>query len=80
MTLNLKREKTGSLYLFNKSVCINFYDKKCERLNNNVLDFDSENILRLEVQCKKSKTNAIKYKYNFDVKFLLYFLSKELSI
>jgi hypothetical protein len=76
----IRKHKQGSYYIFNKSTIINFYDKSDERLKKKGEVVESaKDILRLEVQCKKGKTNAMKYKYDFDIKYLGYFLSKELS-
>lgn len=76
----VRKHKEGSYYISNKSTIINFYDKSDERLKKKGEVVESaKDILRLEVQCKKGKTNAMKYKYDFDVKYLGYFLSKELS-
>lgn len=72
-------QRQGSFYLKSNSVNINFYNKEEERLNNNILDNNSKNILRLEVQCKKEKTNNIKFKKQFRTKNLLYFFNKDLS-
>ena len=72
--------KKGSFYLKSKSVRINFYDKANERLNNSHEEVESaKNILRLEVQLLKSKTDAMRYKYKFNIKHLGYFLSEEIS-
>ena len=75
----VRKHKEGSLYLFNKSVRINFYDKENERLNNDEVVESAKNILRLEVQCLKNKTNSLKKKYNFDAKILGNYLSEEKS-
>lgn len=72
-------QKEGSFYLSSNGVNINFYDKNNERLNNNILDKDSINILRLEIQCKKSKTDNIKSRRQFATKNLYYFFKEDLS-
>ena len=77
----IRKHKEGSFYLFNKSTIINFYDKQAERFNNTGENLDSaRDILRLEIQCKKGKTDYIKYKHNFEMKYLGYFTSEELSL
>ena len=77
----LRKHKEGSFYIFNNSTIINFYDKELERFNNTGKILESaKDILRLEIQCKKGKTDYIKYKYNFDIKYLGYFTSEELSL
>jgi hypothetical protein len=73
--------KKGSFYLQSKSVKINFYDKANERLNNTGEDVESaENILRLEVQLLKGKTDAMKKSHEFDMKYLGYYLSEKISL
>ena len=76
----------GSLYMRNKSVTINFYDKKDEQENaymwgnSNKQDImDSQNLLRFEVQCKRYKTNSLKQKYNFSSKCLSHFLCEYMA-
>lgn len=77
----VRKHKEGSFYIFNNSTIINFYNKEIERLNNTGKQLESaKDILRLEIQCKKAKTDYMKYKYNFDIKYLGYFTSEELSI
>lgn len=77
----VRKHKEGSFYIFNNSTIINFYDKELERFNNTGKILESaKDILRLEIQCKKGKTDYIKYKYNFDIKYLGYFTSEELSL
>jgi len=79
-TSKCKKQKKGSFYLSSKSVRINFYDKANERLNNTGEHVESaKDILRLEVQLLKSKTDAMKYKYEFEMKELHNFVSEELS-
>ena len=76
-----RKHQKGSFYIFNKSTIINFYNKELERLNNTGEALESaKDILRLEIQCKKGKTDYMKYKYNFDIKYLGYFTSEELSL
>lgn len=81
-----RKQKKGSFYLNSKSVGINFYDKEKERKDNkekyNVSDqdiFNSKNILRIEVQLNKSKTDYLKYKYKFETKELHNYLTLEES-
>lgn len=70
----------GSLYLFNKSVTINFYDKENEVLSKKIDANPCKNILRLEVQCKKSKTNYISIKNEFGNRFAKNFFDEQLSL
>ena len=58
-----RKQLEGSFYLYNKSIAINFYD----------------NLLWLEVQCNKSKTNNIKYKKGFDINHVKNYLKMNLS-
>lgn len=77
----IRKHKKGSFYIFNNSTVINFYDKQEERFNNSGDIIDSaKDILRLEIQCKKAKTDYMKYKNKFDMKFLGYYTSEELSL
>lgn len=84
-------QKEGSYYIFsyvnNKkkkkeepNVIINFYDKFDERLKNakNIVP-SAKNILRLEIQCSKTKTDYIKEKYGWETKYLVNYLKEELS-
>lgn len=87
------RHRVGSLYYTNKSTNINFYDKQDELKNQQAQDISkkstsfitdehikqSENILRLEVQCKQGKTNYLKCKYDLDTKHIKYFLNADMS-
>lgn len=79
-TAKNRTHKKGSFYIQSKSVKINFYDKANERLNNTGEVVESaKDILRLEVQLLKSKTDAMKYSYKFEMKELHNFLSEEMS-
>jgi hypothetical protein len=79
-TSKCRKHKEGSFYLRSKSVRINFYDKANERLNNTGKEVESsKDILRFEVQLLKSKTDAMKYSYKFELKELHNFLSEEVS-
>lgn len=76
----VRKHQKGSFYIYNNSTTINFYDKEVERLNNTGKWLENaKDILRLEIQCKKAKTDYMKYKYKFDIKYLGYFTSEELS-
>lgn len=75
----VRKHRKGSFYLFNDSVTINFYNKESERFSQNLNKDGAKNLLRLEIQCKKSKTNTIKAKNEFDSKHLEHYLSKKLS-
>lgn len=72
-------EEKGGLYLFNGSITINFYDKESERLWNNFNKDGAKNLLRFEIQCKPSKTNTMKSKYDFDSKHLVNYLNDDIS-
>lgn len=74
-----RKQLEGSFYLFNNSVTINFYNKESERLSQNFNKDGAKNLLRLEVQCKKPKTNTIKARYEFDGRHLEYYLNQEIS-
>ena len=76
-----KKQMKGSFRLFNKSITINFYNKYDERINKNKSSEveDAENVLRLEIQCKKNKVNNIKNKNKWDTNMLLNYLSEEIS-
>lgn len=78
----------GSLYMVGKGSNVNFYDKQ-DQIENEMLSNASiteqalnhaQDILRLEVQCKKSKTEYIKFKYDMTAKNIPYFLEPELSL
>lgn len=73
------KQLDGSLYLSNDSITINFYDKENERLWNGFNKDGAKNLLRLEIQCKASKTNTIKTKYQFDSKHLGNYLRADIS-
>ena len=74
-----RKQLDGSFYLFNDSVAINFYNKENERLSQNFNKDGAKDLLRLEVQCKKPKTNTIKAKKKFDSRHLAHYLSQEIS-
>ncbi|WP_040191080.1 hypothetical protein, partial [Clostridium culturomicium] len=75
----IRKQKEGSFYLYNDSVAINFYDKESERLSQNFNLDGAKDLLRLEVQCKKPKTNSIKTKEGFATRHLKHYLSQDLS-
>ena len=72
-------EEKGGLYLFNGSITVNFYDKEDERMFNGFNKEGAKNLLRLEIQCKTSKTNTIKTKYEFDSKHIENYLRRDIS-
>lgn len=74
-----RKQLDGSFYLFNDSVSINFYNKEHERLSQNFNKDGAKDLLRLEVQCKKPKTNTIKSKNRFESRHLEHYLSQEIS-
>lgn len=74
-----RKQREGSFYLFNDSVAINFYNKEHERLSQNFNMDGAKDLLRLEVQCKKPKTNTLKAKYDFHSRRLAHYLSQEVS-
>lgn len=74
-----RKQLDGSFYLISQSVNINFYNKEHERLSQNFNKDEAKDLLRLEVQCKKPKTNTLKVKYEFDSRHLEHYLSKEIS-
>ncbi|MCQ2969807.1 MAG: hypothetical protein MJ191_06840 [Clostridium sp.] len=74
-----RKQRHGSFYLISKSVNINFYNKEHERLSQNFNKDGAKDLLRLEVQCKKPKTNTIKAKNGFESKHLEHYLSNEIS-
>lgn len=76
----------------NRSVTINFYNKQDQLqkqfgVPEDELQFDeidptlelAENILRLEVQCHRAKTEALKKKYGMDGKYVKEFLNYEIA-
>ena len=75
----IRKQPEGSFYLISQSVNINFYNKEHERLSQNFNKDGAKDLLRLEVQCKKPKTNTIKAKYEFDSRHLAHYLSQEIS-
>lgn len=75
----VRKQLDGSFYLISQSVNINFYNKEHERLSQNFNKDEAKDLLRLEVQCKKPKTNTLKAKYEFDSRHLEYYLNQEIS-
>lgn len=67
----------GSMYYTSKSVNINFYDKSKERDDKGL--YSEDDILRLEIQCKRLKTNSIKKSEQFDYKYLFWYFQYEMS-
>lgn len=81
-----KGQRKGSFYLYSNSVAINFYDKEQERRDNkekyNIPEEDiikAKDILRIEVQLNKTKTDYIKRSYKFETKELHNFLDLDTS-
>ena len=74
-----RKQQYGSFYLFNNSVTINFYNKEDERLSQNFNKDGAKDLLRLEIQCKKPKTNTLKEKNRFDSRHLEHYLSEQIS-
>lgn len=74
-----RKQLEGSFYLYNKSIAINFYDKEDELIKKNFNIDGAKNLLRLEVQCNKSKINNIKYKKGFDINHVKNYLKMDLS-
>lgn len=74
-----RKQRYGSFYLISEGVNINFYDKESERLSQNFNKDGAKDLLRIEVQCKKPKTNTLKTKYEFDSRHLEHYLSEEVS-
>lgn len=74
-----RKQLEGSFYLFNKSVAINFYDKEDQQLKANFNRDGVSDLLRLEVQCNKTKINNIKYKRGFRTSYVKNFLQADLS-
>ena len=80
-------QKEGSMYYISKSVVINFYDKHAQKINESKAnpfvtqqDIDNaEDILRIEVQCLKGKTDYLDFREKFDDKEFYNFLSLDLS-
>ena len=80
-------QRPGSLYLRSKSITVNYYDKEAQQLNQKAKGFsvpklklqEAHNILRLEIQCHKSRTDYLKVKYAFEAKYLPYFLDPHIS-
>lgn len=72
-------QRYGSLYLISEGVNINFYNKESERLSQNFNKDGAKDLLRIEVQCKKPKTNTIKTKNEFDSRHMGRYLSQEIS-
>ena len=75
----VRKQLDGSFYLFNDSVVINFYNKENERLSQNFNKDGAKDLLRLEIQCKKPKTNTLKEKNKFDSRHLEHYLSEQIS-
>lgn len=84
--LKRRTQREGSFYLYCKGTAINFYDKQKERIDNkdkyrisNEDIIKSKNILRIEVQCNKDKTDYLKYQRKFKTKNVSYYLTLEES-
>ncbi|WP_091154657.1 hypothetical protein [Paenibacillus sp. 453mf] len=79
-----KEPYKNSLRLENKSITINFYNKSFQIAEVFGDDFpegqEAEDIIRLEVQCKKRKLNNLKGYYSIEGRSLLEFSSEELSV
>ena len=75
----IRKQREGSFYIISKSVNINFYNKEHERLSPNLNKDGAKDLLRLEVQYKKPKTNTIKAKYGFESRYLDHYLNQEVS-
>ena len=81
-------QRSGSLYLVCDSVTVNFYDKqdqlrheqKTNAAITNSMIAQAQDILRVEVQCHRARTNYIKFKYDMDAKTIGYFLSDAISM
>lgn len=74
---NNRSMKPGSLYILNKSITLNFYDKADQLQNEGRLQEEIEqatNIMRLEVQCHSRKLNGIKKKYDLESKSAIEFI------
>lgn len=73
----------GSFYIASKTSTINFYDKEDELLkkkNYSEEDWEeSKNVLRLEVECERSKVNATKKKFNLSSTYFNEFLNPQIS-
>ncbi|QYR21065.1 hypothetical protein KZ483_25655 [Paenibacillus sp. sptzw28] len=78
-----KEPYKNALHLENKSVIINFYNKRFQIAEVFGDDFpeghEAEDIIRLKVQCKKRNVNNLKGYYSIKGKSLLDFSSEELS-
>ena len=80
--------RTGSVYLTGNSTTINFYDKEQELKTQQRTDpcitdaivVQAHNILRLEVQCKKPRTDYLKVKYDMDTTHLPHYLRDEIAL
>lgn len=90
LTYNEQRNYTqsrGSLYLKGKSITINFYDKedqlrKQQQHDATITDeivTQAKDILRLEVQCHKPRTEYLKVKYGMTAKNVHFFLDQQIS-
>lgn len=83
-----RRHFKGSVRYHNKSTIINIYDKyferECKQRERQYTDIEelvkSQDILRIEVQCLKSKTNYIKAKKRFEGKEIKHYLSQYAEI
>lgn len=81
-------KKKGSSYMKSLSVTLNFYDK-FDQFKKHLLALDKTmthkelnevtNMLRFEIQCKRSKTDYIKRREGFDSKSIEHFLDPLLS-
>lgn len=79
---NVVRFRPGSLYCKKNNHTINFYNKYDELQHNNPYYGEEElqqarNILRIEVQCRKTKLDSIKQRFNLPDKKIVHFLQRE---
>ena len=83
-----KTHPTGSVLFDNKQYSVNIYNKHLERLKRGITDTAelkaSEGVLRIEIQVKKNKLNAIKRNikidFDFDGKPIEYFARYDVAI
>ncbi|MGL5149847.1 MAG: hypothetical protein ACRC7N_04635, partial [Clostridium sp.] len=74
-----RKQLEGSFYLISGSVNINFYDKESQGMKKNLNIDGAKNLLRLEIQCKKPKINALQDRKGFKSNHLGSYLNRELS-
>jgi hypothetical protein len=77
-----KAHRSGSYYISNDSLTVNFYNKEKERADKNAPQSEidlAKDILRLEIQYKSRKLRTIKNKYQVKTRSILDFMISDIA-